>query len=53
MIGEVMVNLWKQSERLKSRKRRTKGYRLNGQWAQWSIGSLDRIGLMVKWDDDQ
>ena len=37
----------KQAERLKSRERRTKVDRLDGQWARWSIGSLDRIGLMV------
>ena len=41
----------KQAERLKSRERRTKVDRLNGQWVQWLIGSLDRICLMVNRDD--
>ena len=37
----------KQAERLKSRERRTKVDRLDGQWAQLLIGLLDRIGFMV------
>ena len=42
-----LINL-EQAERLKSCKRRTKVNRLDGQWARWLIGLLDRIGLMVK-----
>ena len=41
----------KQAKRLKSRERRAKVDRLDGQWARWLIGSLDRIGLMVNRDD--
>ena len=34
----------KQAERLKSRERRAKVNRLDGQWAQWSIGLMvDRL----------
>ena len=33
----------KQAERLKSCERRTKVDRLDGQWARWLIGSLDRL----------
>ena len=42
-----------QAERLKSREKRTKVDRLDGQWAQWLIGLLDRIGLTVNRHDGQ
>ena len=43
----MSVDNTKQAERLKSCERRTKVNRLDGQQARWSIGLLDRIGLMV------
>ena len=41
----------KHAERLKSRERRPEVNRLDGQWAQWSIGSMvDRLnGQMAQW----
>ena len=55
--GRTFVNVCRvafateQGKRLKSLERRTKVIRLDGQWAQWLIGSLDRIGLMVNRHD--